>query len=111
MHSGSCGHDGSLGILQGGCKSLFFVSAVSAALAKDFCPREKIFKAWKPNRLGHEIRLVSAQGPRRTYDRHDHIVAIAPLHFHVGILLVLRYFEQGLAQAALLHFWSPVAYS
>jgi hypothetical protein len=63
----SCGHDGSIGILQGGCKSLFVVSAVPAALAKDFCPRGKIFIAWKPNRLRREIGLVSAQVPRRTY--------------------------------------------
>jgi hypothetical protein len=67
MPSCSCGHDGSLGILQGGCKSFFFVSEVPAGLAKDFFPREKIFKAWKPNRLRREIGLVSAQWPRRTY--------------------------------------------
>jgi hypothetical protein len=32
-------------LLPGGCKSMVFGSAVPAALAKDFCPREKIFKA------------------------------------------------------------------
>jgi hypothetical protein len=49
---------------QGGCKTIVFVvSAVPAALAKDFCPREKIFKAWKSNRLRREIGLV----PRITY--------------------------------------------
>jgi hypothetical protein len=29
----------------GGCKFMFFGEAVPARLAKDFCPREKIFKA------------------------------------------------------------------
>jgi hypothetical protein len=53
-------------LLQGGCKSIVFESEVPAALAKDFCPREKIFKAWKPNRLRREIGLVSAQGHRST---------------------------------------------
>jgi hypothetical protein len=32
-------------LLQGGCKSVFCVSAVPAALAKEFCPREKVSKA------------------------------------------------------------------
>ena len=41
---------------------MFFASAVPAELTKDCCPREKIFKAWKPNRLRREIGLVSAQG-------------------------------------------------
>ena len=36
-------------------------------IAKDFCPREKSFKACKPNRLRREIGLVSAQGLRNTY--------------------------------------------
>jgi hypothetical protein len=40
---------------------------VPAALAKDFCPREKIVKAWKPNLLRREVGLVSAHGHRSTY--------------------------------------------
>jgi hypothetical protein len=32
-------------LLQGGCKSMGVVSEVPAALAKEFCPKEKIFKA------------------------------------------------------------------
>jgi hypothetical protein len=46
---------------------MVFESAVPPALAKDFCPREKICKAWKPNRLRREIGLVSAQRHRSTY--------------------------------------------
>jgi hypothetical protein len=31
-------------LLLGGCKSMFFGSAVPAAIAKDCCPREMNFK-------------------------------------------------------------------
>jgi hypothetical protein len=43
-----------------GAAGLWFVgTALQAALGKDFCPKEKAFKAWK--------RLVSAKRLRSTY--------------------------------------------
>jgi hypothetical protein len=64
-------HDGSLSNAPPGRLQIlgFFESAVPAAVAKDFWPRENIFKAWKPNLLRREIGLVSAQGPRSTYGK------------------------------------------
>jgi hypothetical protein len=54
-------------ILPGAAGLWFVGTAMQAALGKVFCPKEKILKAWKPNRLRRELGLVSAKRLRSTY--------------------------------------------